>query len=303
MWRLFSTNLINVPGNLVAGNTPFPISRSSCFKIRTNSRPIRVPIFLNCPGRYFLENDIGVSGRNGIIINSSNVHLDLQGHSISAETNDENAVGRCAIYVRRCCAHVTIQGGSIRGFKVGLSATSCDHLDVFGLSVTRSRRIGINVGGLSCRVSGCAVSDIGGNPSEAYAVGINIACGADVVVEGNRISEIYRQEGCPPEIKGEGCAIILNSASQRCSVVGNVLTNEHSRSGTIGVFGGRAGHHSIRDNFVRGYEIALQGGGFAIGPCDAIGNSLWLPEPLPRSKGISIAYGVVRDNKVVGYES
>lgn len=300
MWRLFGTNLISAPRNLVAGGKPFPISQSSCFEIRTNSAPIRAPIYLNSPGKYYLGNDIEVGGDNGIIIGSSNVHLDLQGYSITAVSDDERAVSRCAISIRRG-AHVTVQNGSIRGFMVGLSGTACDHLKISDLSVTRSRRIGINVGGLSCRVSGCSVSDIRGNPSEAYAVGINVARGADIVIEGNRVSEIYRQEGCPPEVKGEGCAIILNAASERCSVLSNVVTNQHNRSGTIGVFGGRAGHHTLKDNFVRGYECALQGGGFEIGPCDAIGNSLWLPEPLPRSKGISISFGVVRDNTVVGY--
>lgn len=302
MWRLFGTNLINAPRNIIAGNRLFPITQSTCFEIRTNSRPIRAPICLNSPGKYFLENDIEASCHVGIIINSSNVILDLQGHSITAGSDNEAAERRCAISIRRS-SNVTVHGGSIHGFKVGLTGTACDHLKVSGLSVTSSRRIGINVGGLSCRVSGCSVSNIRGNPSEAYAVGINVARGSDIVIEGNRISEIYRQEGCPPEVKGEGCAIILNAASERCSAVGNVMTNEHSRSGTIGVFGGRAGHHSIKDNFMRGFQFAIQGGGFEIGPCDVIGNSLWLPEPLPRSQGISIAYGVVRDNTVVGYQS
>lgn len=256
-------------------------------------------IVIDTPGNYFLACDMVVEGDFAIRVNSDNVVLDLNGKTIrKAAPSDKPSFG---VHVTKTQG-LKIYNGKVNGFSHGVHSVSSSHVQIIGVDASRSTNIGFTIGGGDVRVVGCRADDIGGFSSEAYAVGVNIFSGHDMVVERCHFSNIYRQPDADPALQGEGCGVICAAIARSTTIVGNVIVNDRVEPKTIGVFGGQGGAHVLKNNLIRNFHTAIMGGGVKGFPTHAVGNALWLDSPVANSEGLCVVYGTIERNLVVGFE-
>jgi len=100
--------------------------------------PGAFPIVINQPGSYYLtEAIIGVSGQSGIRISTNDVTLDLNGFTLAGTVSGsgvEVAAGRQGVSVRN---------GAIRGWSVGIGASTASALRLADLVVAENASSGI----------------------------------------------------------------------------------------------------------------------------------------------------------------
>jgi hypothetical protein len=102
---------------LAAGLTLLSVANSNAWSVATNvpaTAITAVPFAINAPGNYYLATDLVFTGNVGaaIIINASQVTLDLNGHTLS--TNVSTAFNIGVFVFNR--VDVTIKEGDIDGF-------------------------------------------------------------------------------------------------------------------------------------------------------------------------------------------
>ena len=120
-----------------------------------------VPFTISQPGNYFLNKNLVFTSPTGnaITINSSNVNLDFAGHVLfGLDIEGTQAIG-VALAQNQFIGNVTIQNGTISGFRIGIdlgknSSTEPNGHVVEGMRLVDNVR-GINGGG----VSGCLISN------------------------------------------------------------------------------------------------------------------------------------------------
>lgn len=256
------------------------------------------PLVVAEPGDYYLERDVSIDGDVGIVIKAKDVLLDLNGHTVSGPKNiDSKSIG---IHVKSA-QNVRIVGGRVDGFRYGILASTTSDLTVQAVEVSQSLNIGISVGGPRTRIEGCHVHDIGGIGDEAYAVGVNILGGGDgVMLLRSTIANIYRQSQADPATVGEGCAVVCSSSAGSIVVRDNVLTNDRVEAKTIGVFcGGR--DQVVQNNLIRNFQFGVMGGGSEDRATDVVDNCLVTKPAIGGSEGLSVVFGKVTGNVVVGF--
>lgn len=173
---------------------------------------------ITTPGSYYLTGDVqGVASKDGILIEASNVTLDLNGYSLKGVVGSFNGIGIARS--NAALSGITIRNGFITGFgqrgvyTVGVSSIhgltiedltiSCVNAgirsDVVGSSMVRRVSIRGGVGGILCggsssvsQIEDCAVSGITGEAINGSVIErcqvSQVTSSGLVVVGGSRIS-------------------------------------------------------------------------------------------------------------------
>jgi len=141
-----------------------------------------LPYNINASGTYVLSNNLTVNGGNGILVNASNVTIDLSGLTLT-QSQAGNGVG---INIPSGMSNVRVQNGTITGFYFGVLFQSGS-----GDSITNVQLLNINYGvyvlANDSLIENCNIVGATSNSS----TGILIAsCGA-VGVRNNRISQCF----------------------------------------------------------------------------------------------------------------
>ena len=99
---------------------------------------------ISSPGSYFLTTNItGVSGKNGILINSINVTLDLNGFEIVGVPGSLNGITDGAVNN----GNVTVRNGTVRAWgQAGITLTASFDMLVEKVISTDNGGVGINLG-------------------------------------------------------------------------------------------------------------------------------------------------------------
>lgn len=139
-------------------------------------KPInKVPFTITKPGNYFLAKDLVVTtphpvqGFTGIIIDTSNVTIDLNGRELS--TASGTGVG---INTSGGASNITIRNGLIRGFGIGISLGDKKHALIEDVRVVGSKVIGMWLTMEHATVRRCVVRDTGGKGTSGIVQGIRI---------------------------------------------------------------------------------------------------------------------------------
>jgi len=194
----------------------------------------QLPITITQPGTYVLQSDLVTSG-NGIVIQSDNVTIDLNGFTITGSSDaSTQAFGISAFDY----SNITISNGSIDGFFYGIylsdivasKSSEADFDDgnhlIDNVTITNSTFRGIRVEGLDNVVSNNLIQNIGGTSvyENPYAFGIE-SFGPDALIENNVIEEI--RGGGEADI-GEGVGISLSYFVSGSIIRGNAVRNDMS---------------------------------------------------------------------------
>lgn len=241
---------------------------------------------------YYLRNDVTVTTGSAITLTGNDVRLDLNGFAIkSTEQGNAQSFG----VVGKGSGNVTITGGKVTGFRIGIFTAlvaTIENVDFSGC-----KYIGAHLSGPGSLVRSCSCDGISGVTDEPYAIAVNLS-GNDSVVSNCAFKNIYRQEGASLSKKGEGCAVVFHSRTTGCLAENVFIDNHRALPGTIGIFAGTGGGHSIVHITARNLHNGIQCGGGKIVRC-----FFSIDEPLPGSIGISADHADVRDNIIAGYQT
>lgn len=241
-----------------------------------------VPTAISSPGVYCLDRHLttGIASGAAIVIQSSNVTLDLAGFTLAGTAGPAGTAFGIQAVGRR---NVTIRDGTVRGFEEGISLSGGANNVVERIRAERNTLRGIgNVGGERNIVrqsqvfetpgrmvgptffapSALAVggtgsravdNDVFGFPSTAAVNGVGIAVGGlGVVVQGNRIGN--------PKDAGPSIGIAVDPGSSHVLVIDNRITTVET-----GVLADALTR--CRDNFFAGIT------GLLMDSCTDVGNN------------------------------
>jgi hypothetical protein len=193
-----------------------------------------LPFTITLPGDYILASNLSTDGY-GIIIQASDVNINLNGFSITGSQNSDNQFYGISSFDQD---RISITNGSIIGFQYGIYlsdlvdyASSIDDLSggahlVENVVVSDSTFRGIRLEGAENIVRNNSISNIGGSTSypDAYAFGIE-SFGRNALISGNTITNIH---GAGVSDLGEGVGISVTYFGDGSVVSGNIITNPGS---------------------------------------------------------------------------
>ena len=177
-----------------------------------------------------LHNDLRNCAGNGLVIGRDNITLDLNGHTVDGNDAIDECAGEviyCDDGVNNAAGHtgITVKGGTIQRFDIGVVAADAGDNVVRGLTTTR------NVGGIQFNHSG-AGRIAGNSVTDNLFFGVLLLNSSDRNrVEANRLSD------------NESGISLWNSDRNR--VDGNVVSRNFE--GAIGVDNGSAGNRLTRN--------------------------------------------------------
>lgn len=194
--------------------------------------------------------------------------------------------------------------GKIAGFYQGIKTQSSACSSV-GVNVSACRYFGIALypGADNAKILGGSVGDIGGYPAEAYAIGVQVASAANVLIDGTTIKNMYRQATASASMVGEGLPVNFSSIATSATMQNCFCYNTSARNGTIGVFTGVYGGHTVKNNTFTNFEIGVMSYASAGKPESLVdGNVIWLKEGLTGSVGIQGGHASCDRNAIIGYD-
>jgi hypothetical protein len=192
-------------------------------------------------GDYRLGQHIRHSG--DVFSFNGNATLDLSGWEIE-DTSEGNDWTCCIQCVGTLQLFDSTGRGAVIGGRVGVKVWGADSR-IAGINFRRQRYIGALMHGHRSRIADCAVIEVGGVSDELYAIGVQFSDAEDCSVIRLAGRDIYRQVNGPREKNGEGVLIAFQSDSRGGRVIDCSLRNSILRKGTMGVFLGQGGGHSI----------------------------------------------------------
>jgi hypothetical protein len=241
------------------------------------------------PGRYCLAKGILVS-EYGVRINSSNVDLDLQGHSIEiSKKTDGLTIG---IAITDNVKSVKIHNGGIDGAIIGINVTAGTAISVEKMSLKNIGAIGINAVADKIEIRNTTISNVGIKPLDkdnAYAIGINLGS-KDALVSDCKISDVRRQS-LEPNITGEPVGILVTSSCGNCVITGNELNKGKPEVDSYGVWNAALGKVYISKNKVSGFRNGIVSAGHQV---SISGNTLVCKASGAQSVGL---FSLARDFK------
>ena len=156
------------------------------------------------PGRYFLSGPLNATQANGIIISSSNVHLDLRGQTITGSTSG----GAAVVVSDGGFSGIHVTNGKLQGFTNSLYLISAQGCTFEKLSCASPLGIGVRLVDNSSSCRGNSFSDLSITNAGNNAIQLRSSQGFEV--SANRFSRI--RITAPT-----GAGILLNPASGKCA--------------------------------------------------------------------------------------
>lgn len=215
---------------------------------------ISAPTTITTSGLYCLTANIFVStpDQNGILITASNVTLDLQGKAI---VGPGSGTGRGVLAINQ--SSVTVRGGNVSGFHVGVQLELSNYSSVERMDVSGNAIRGIVIEGLNAIAELNRAKGIAGSSAypDSHSMGIE--------VNGNNCHVRFNQlENIMPYGSGEGVGISLSDNASGCNVYDNLIrfAANSSTGRTFGAWvGGGAYPASIHNNVMLGADYGLFG--------------------------------------------
>ena len=213
-------------GGLTPPGAPAP-TMLSLNQIEPRTPISSAPFTITVPGSYYLTTNLAAYGfvnRNGIIIATNGVTLDLNGFTISSASATAQA---CGILLTNALSDISIVNGHIRsgvtnnssgvyggtGFAYGIYASTAPvNVVISKVSVAGVLDDGINVGtGNATVVEACTVTTAGGNGIVASTTksSVAIGCGGSGIY-GDQVAD------CRGISSGGGCGVYANATAQNC---------------------------------------------------------------------------------------
>ena len=147
----------------------------------------QLPYTISSPGSYYLIRTLtGTAGNKGIIVNASNVTIDLNGYALSGVPASDDG-----IHLAPTTENVTIVNGTIEGWGFeGIDGSSSLHLHVQNVRLFRNVQSGVHTG-INGLVEDCAAYDNG-------SFGIKVGAGSlvrDCTASENTNDGIHAEAG------------------------------------------------------------------------------------------------------------
>lgn len=210
-------------------------------------------------GEYRLSKNLTT---NGLIIDTSNVTLDLAGYRIKSNVKEFNDFS--GIEIKQGVDNVKIINGTIEGFKYGINGKNNDGLTIENIEIKDTKIVGILLDDIkNATIKNSTIdnvyTDINGfahYKHEAYAIGIQIT-GDNVILDANTFRDIRRQKSPTDEI-GEGVAILIINNSKDIQINKNKIEFEKERiDNTIGIWIGTGSEVTIKNNTILNAERSI----------------------------------------------
>jgi parallel beta-helix repeat protein len=221
-----------------------------------------------------LHHDLTNCAGNGLVIGADNIRLDLSGHTIDGNATDETCpadVNFCDDGVNNAAGHsgVTIAGGTIQEFDVGVVAVGANH-DVLNHLTTSSNALGVLL------VQSTASRIVNGSATDNHFMGVLLLDSSD----GNEI----RNNAISGSTLTPGLELHESSDNR---VEKNVLEGNDE-----GIASSSGDHNDIRRN-VLSHNV-----GSAIGADAGVGNRV--RDNLIADNGDGITVGGGRETRITG---
>lgn len=188
---------------------------------------------------YILDSDFilkeDASRNYAFKIEVDEISIDLNGHTIKCEPRS----GKDATFgiLGTARKKIQIKNGYLDGCVYGVHLPYSDSVTVKNMSFHRLGYLGINLGGNQNKILNSSFENFGGYRKEGYTIGINNP-GNDCVIQNNTFMELYRQQGVPADLFGEGVGIIVSEGTNGCVISDNLFTNKNLQNpSTIGIWG------------------------------------------------------------------
>jgi hypothetical protein len=205
------------------------------------------------PGSYVLTGDIVVSSAdNGLLINTDNVTVDLNGYAVRATTFVTSG-----IVTSPGVRGVVVRNGRVNGFQNGVLINSgCQNVVLEDILVRSARSTGIFInGGTAVRIRRCTVQDTGLTTTAADSftdlTGILLNSAA-CTVEECTVNRLYYAGAGTPTRRGIWVQGAPGNVISRCAVVHEAALT------AVGI--AIAGTNVYRDNTVVHFSTAYSGG-------------------------------------------
>jgi hypothetical protein len=202
----------------------------SFYKAPVQSRIWQTGTVIRKPGIYKLARDLSVAkGGVGIFVNSDNVTLDLDHHSIRGENADGKNLGTTSVGIRvEGRGNVKIFNGNIDGHfngiefeaKSGSHTSKRIHVQKLSFSNNTARAIFQKSFNTAFFVD-LLIENMFGTlqPNQVYTYGIEVQKG-DCYIINNHFKNIYGRDS------GEGVPISITSTVDRCLIQKNYIEND-----------------------------------------------------------------------------
>lgn len=207
---------------------------------------------IRAAGRYCVAGERRASGTVGIDIAAGNVVVDLNGGTLRAAKADPKSIG---VLVRDASSDVTITGGVIQGFAIGISNPAANGLRIDKVTLRDTGAIAIKAGGDRSAIVGTTIESVGGtplDPANAYAIGANLT-GRNVSFSKNTIRNVTRQ-AVPATLVGEAVGVLVGDGCAECVVDNNVIAKSTPEAKSIGIWNSGIGQVEIRNNSIVGFD-------------------------------------------------
>jgi len=185
--------------------------------MQTAIRAANLPLTITAPGRYVLEEDIDAAGGGGITITSSNVTIDLRGHSLRNGTGD-------GIFAQNAALSASVQNGTVSGWTGdGVDLGAAPNSQIVGIRSHGNGGDGIRIGfgGFvsECTARGNSVDGIeaaGFGTLISHCVAINnLAAGINVPNGPSSISHCTAYNNGTVGIGGTGVSVTVTDCAVR----------------------------------------------------------------------------------------
>lgn len=120
-------------------------------------RTADLPLTISSPGLYIFADNITSSSANAIVINSSNVTLDLNQFSLSTANT-----ASVAITINASLSNITIKNGTINNFAQGIVASTSDNnvvIDTITFTAINQQSISSTSANTNWRISKCLIAN------------------------------------------------------------------------------------------------------------------------------------------------
>jgi hypothetical protein len=184
------------------------------------NQPLTFPITINQSGSYYLiQNISGVSGEHGIVIQSDDVTLDLNGFTI---TGVEGSLSGITSTPDKRTNNIRLLNGSVRFWgESGIAAVNINFSEFSNLRVLDNAQDGMQVGD-RCIVLNCIAST---NGAKGIAVGfgssINHCIASNNTLDGILASTGSTVSHCSSRANEDGYLIDSGSIVSNCSAIDN----------------------------------------------------------------------------------